>query len=347
MASSESTTQSTGAQNLTWHQLMGERVAPRRQCLQKINCRGDTNWINYSYMVPEKRDEELRSKISKIDENDLEAVENAAYALKGIAITLPSSMLISTVVASLVHTSGSDVPRPYVPAEKRAEWKRYVGEFKKYYQYLSKTEEDFGIDSLPNEVIENKRGANLIEIGGVDSLRNKGEAMREIYMSSNPGDMELATNHNLHSQLEDLGRYSNDDRMLKEILDEVEYRIDNMKAADAYLENLGLRGLNGQTCAEWEYDMRSVSYTNQESFTTLIIAAPPTRKGSSYLIAELCHSDGSVDPIRKNIADLIANVREGLFVGRERLKLFPAVRNARKRVKEAWGSQMRHISPEN
>jgi hypothetical protein len=61
-------------------------------------------------VVPKKRDEVLRSKTSRIAEYEPEAIDNASYALKDIAINLPGSIIILSVVASLAQKSDSNVP---------------------------------------------------------------------------------------------------------------------------------------------------------------------------------------------------------------------------------------------
>lgn len=70
-------------------------------------------------------------------------------------------------------------------------------------------------------------------------------------MYGHPGDINVVLNYYLHYRIEDLvsGKYWNDEEVLTEILDELEYRLDMIRFADRYVEYLGLSGPKGQKCA--------------------------------------------------------------------------------------------------
>ena len=126
-------------------------------------------------------------------------------------------------------------------------------------------------------------------------MRSKVLHEGRIYMSSFPGQDNIASNAGLHNHISRLSR-GQELTMgnLEKIHRRVEYRMKAMQTADAYVSALGLPGPGGCKCAQWDIQAwmatTEAKELNNQQFQGMLervgrsglFPQPPQRQGQAF-----------------------------------------------------------------
>lgn len=255
---------------------------------------------------------------------------------------------------------------PNVSKAQRDEYLDFVRSYEAYIARFPGSEMDSGNNVPPNERLAsrpgNKRTSHMMEVAGVEAVKSHIGKMIDLFTAGKPGSGDAASLHEISSQIQDFNRGLSNETFLNELLENLDYHLGVIAKADRYVAMLGLSS-DDITCTDWDDDdfgprpgddkhwrwLRQLFWT----VSRILFPTPVGKsgiynyaKGGHFVMTAIYKSGWSSSLMESNLNKLAAIVMEEDTEVREVIKKDPNIRNKRQRVKEAFGSSMRDISPE-
>ena len=147
--------------------------------------------------------------------------------------------------------------------------------------------------------------------------------------------------------------------LVQEVLNSIEYRMNQMSTADKYLNMMDVPAPDGQQCHEYDTNKvldqvgeKKYGSIQQMIFDRCILFPLPMKqqgrpfyKGNIYLIAAFHHANMPKDTVAEKLKELTAFLDRNLEQEVESLKRDPEVRKKRQRVYRAFGKAWDSVSP--
>jgi hypothetical protein len=151
---------------------------------------------------------------------------------------------------------------PTVTAEQRAEFDALFKQYKEHEAGRQSEELDKRYDA--RKAVLGKRTFSAFEVrgGSMETLCRRAMSMHKMHHQNHPGFDDCASNYLINHTLRELADLTgslswNDEHLVLEAHDELDYRLSQIFLADRYLDALGMELPSGKTCPEfieWKHD---------------------------------------------------------------------------------------------
>lgn len=260
---------------------------------------------------------------------------------------------------STLHPGDPQNRDPHTTDEQRAEYVKLRDlEMKKGKQKIREVEGSSHFDATGST--PGKRSTSGLYGGRLDGLISTVSSLAPEYLNSHRGHDESGDDGALHNTLRRiLSGQEREQSKVERALRAVTYRMDQMSAADRYLEIMEVAAPDGLHCCELDSRkvIHAVPYEKYETIERLIFdrdkvlfpyptfeQGRPFYKGNLYLIAAFHNAGISIDLVTRKLDALTATLNQDLELQKQIVERDPEVTDKRQKLFHAYGA-LRNMSP--